>query len=120
MKLIKTLPGLLRVNSWVKNVLIIFPAFFGKKALTVNFSLTLVLSVVVFSLLCSGVYIINDVADVRSDRMHPVKKFRPIAAGKISVFNALAICFLLFIISFSLAFKFLNTIAILLLLFYLV
>lgn len=41
-----------------------------------------------FSLVSSGIYIVNDIVDRHSDRQHPYKKKRPIAAGKLSVFIA--------------------------------
>jgi 4-hydroxybenzoate polyprenyltransferase len=43
------------------------------------------LGVVVFSLVASVVYIINDIADVEADRQHPTKRNRPIAAGKLPI-----------------------------------
>jgi 4-hydroxybenzoate polyprenyltransferase len=47
--------------------------------------------VVIFSLLTSAVYLFNDVIDRESDRMHPFKRLRPIAAGKVSVRLALVL-----------------------------
>ncbi len=49
---------------------------------------------IVFCVMTSSVYLINDVLDVKSDRKHPVKKNRPIAAGKVSVSTAIFAAFI--------------------------
>ena len=58
----------------------------------------------VFCALASSVYIINDLADVAGDRLHPKKKFRPIASGALSPPLALTIALLLIIGSLAAAF----------------
>ena len=45
-------------------------------------------AVLIFSIVSSGIYIINDIRDIESDRSHPNKRFRPIAAGKITIKTA--------------------------------
>lgn len=45
-------------------------------------------ALVVFCLLASGVYLLNDISDASEDRLHPVKRHRPIAAGLVSVRRA--------------------------------
>ena len=49
------------------------------------------LAFVAFCLVSSSVYIINDIADREADRLHPLKKNRPLASGSISVSQALAV-----------------------------
>jgi len=80
-----------RPRQWIKNLVIfaalVFTAqFFNTelfdKTLQGFFSLSFVVS---------AVYFINDIADVRSDRLHPFKRFRPIARGDIPVPIALVI-----------------------------
>ena len=58
---------------------------------------------VIFSILTSSVYLINDIFDISSDQQHPIKKNRPIASGKISIPSALFIAICGFTISLSLA-----------------
>jgi hypothetical protein len=60
-----------------------------------------------FNLVTSGTYIINDLVDAQADRLHPTKKFRPIASGELSPKIALAAAVALIIASLYLA-SFLN------------
>lgn len=58
---------------------------------------------IAFSLLTSTVYIFNDVMDRKNDRLHPLKKMRPIAAGLLPPAIALASSIVLLVLSFFLA-----------------
>lgn len=82
---------LLRPRQWVKNAFIVAPLFFTPPAWTGSGVLAVLLTVIVFCLLSSAVYVINDYADREADRLHPDKKHRPIASGEISPAGALAI-----------------------------
>ena len=75
----------LRPKQWIKSVLVpAAPAAAG--VLTHGTVLWhTVVAVVTFSLCASGGYLINDAADVESDRRHPKKRSRPIAAGVVPV-----------------------------------
>lgn len=53
-----------------------------------------------FSLVSSAFYLLNDVSDFVADRRHPVKRFRPIAAGKIHRMDAVRVALVLFAIGF--------------------
>jgi 4-hydroxybenzoate polyprenyltransferase len=53
----------------------------------------------------NSVYLINDVIDIKYDKLHPLKRFRPLASGKISIKEALVVSFILSV--FSLIFAFL-------------
>lgn len=93
---------LIRVKSWIKNLFVFVPLIFSK-SLFDPYSLSLsFLAFFTFSLASGFVYIINDIFDVEYDRSHPVKKYRPIAFGKVSVkeslFIAAAILILLILI----------------------
>jgi decaprenyl-phosphate phosphoribosyltransferase len=87
------LPGLvktLRPHQWVKNLFVLAPIVFSKDVLlhtaqgpALNLVVTgrVVAATAVFCMLAGAVYTINDLADIASDRVHPVKRERPIASG---------------------------------------
>jgi decaprenyl-phosphate phosphoribosyltransferase len=56
-----------------------------------------------FCLAASAVYLVNDAVDVAEDRVHPVKRHRPIAAGRVSVRLAVAVAAGLFVAALALA-----------------
>lgn len=97
---------LLRIKQWVKNIFIFLPAFFGG-VIAENDPLSLMIGFLSFSLLASSIYIVNDLKDIESDRRHPSKRNRPIAAGKVSLKQASLVSVFLFIIAASLAFLYL-------------
>lgn len=73
----------LRPKQWVKNVLVLAAPFTAGALLQPAVVLDAALAFVVFSMAASGIYFINDAIDVESDRQHPTKRNRPIAAGLI-------------------------------------
>lgn len=96
-----------RVRQWLKN-LVVFAAivFTGQLFSPIPFKNSL-LAAVVFCFISSGIYLLNDIVDINSDRTHPFKKFRPIAAGKISVPTALTTSAVCLLAGVSMAFYFL-------------
>jgi 4-hydroxybenzoate polyprenyltransferase/phosphoserine phosphatase len=86
----------LRIHQWSKNILLFVPAITSYKLLVSNVFLNTLQGFFAFSLLASGIYILNDILDIDFDREHPKKKNRPIASGDISIFQGyilLVICF---------------------------
>ncbi len=80
--------GLLRPRQWVKNFFVLAPLLFSGNATRIESILPAVGAFAAFCLLASGVYVLNDVADREADRVHPTKRRRPVAAGRISVGSA--------------------------------
>jgi 4-hydroxybenzoate polyprenyltransferase len=70
----------LRVKQWPKNGALLFPLLFARMLDEVRL-VNAALAVISFSLLASGVYVVNDWFDREKDRLHPEKRKRPIAAG---------------------------------------
>lgn len=73
-----------RPHQWVKNVFVLAPVVFAKSVFDPAVWVGATLAFVSFCLLAAAVYTINDLADVEDDRRHPVKRYRPIAAGRVS------------------------------------
>jgi decaprenyl-phosphate phosphoribosyltransferase len=101
------LPPLLRAcrpKQWLKNVLVFAaPAaagVLGQRADLVEASIAFV----AFCLAASGTYLLNDASDVESDRAHPTKRFRPIAAGEVSVSTARGVGVVLLLAAFGVGF----------------
>ena len=95
---------LLRIDQWVKNGFLFFPGFFAGALFNLGVARVVGLGFIAFSLCASGVYILNDLRDVESDRAHPRKRERPIAAGKVPVNIAWMLSLLLMLIGIGLAF----------------
>lgn len=80
----------LRPKQWIKNFFLFVPAIFAEKLLDGGMLVRLAIGFVVFSAVSSATYLLNDVLDRENDRLHPVKRFRPIASGRIAPTTALA------------------------------
>ena len=85
----------LRVYQWVKNVLLVVPIALAHELHDTQALISVLFGFLAFSCTASTVYIINDIADVEHDRMHPRKRHRPLAAGHLSVPVAVALAGLL-------------------------
>lgn len=79
----------MRPNQWTKNLVVLaaFVFAFGDRTQSIS---TLSFGVVgftlgLFCLVSSGIYLFNDIHDIDADRQHPLKRFRPLAAGNISI-----------------------------------
>ena len=103
---------LMRPLQWVKNSIIYFALVFTVnewKALE-GFHQDLEMialatgSFISFCLLSSAVYIINDITDASQDRIHPWKRYRPIASGRFSVIGAAVVGSILLILGLALAY----------------
>lgn len=89
-----------RPSQWVKNLFVVAPVIFAKAHTEQDPFLILraAAAAIVFILLSGLVYVLNDILDAPRDRLHPVKRLRPIASGALSARTAAAgACFLLVI-----------------------
>ncbi len=82
----------LRPDQWTKNLLVLAALGFawGDRArpdhvATAGTVLAVALAALVFCALSSAVYILNDLLDIEADRAHPLKRLRPIAAGRLAI-----------------------------------
>lgn len=93
----------LRVYQWVKNILVFAPLMLAHKSDELSLVLYAIISFFSFSLCASGVYVMNDLFDVQSDRVHTRKRNRPLASGALSIQKGVILIPLLFISSGILA-----------------
>lgn len=94
MKKLKNILKLMRIKHYLKNGLIFLPLIFNSQLFEIKPLLMTFYGFISFCLISSAVYVINDIKDVEKDRMHKIKKNRPIASGAISIKEAI----LLFIV----------------------
>lgn len=78
----------MRPKQWAKNVFIFVALVFDRKLTDIEAILHTVVGVVLFSLVASVVYILNDIMDRHADRHHPTKRNRPVASGELPVITA--------------------------------
>jgi 4-hydroxybenzoate polyprenyltransferase len=74
---------MLRPHQWIKNVFVLAPVVFAKEIFEPVLLVKAASAFVVFSMVAGAVYGLNDLADVEADRFHPVKRYRPIASGRV-------------------------------------
>ena len=75
----------MRPQHWVKNVFVFAPLVFALHLTDVDLALRVLAAFGTFCAIASAVYLFNDTIDRKADRLHPTKRLRPIAAGRISV-----------------------------------
>ena len=110
--------NLIRVKHWVKNLFIFIPLFFSSKFFEQENLKITIYSFLAFSFVTSFVYIINDILDIKYDKIHSEKKNRPIASGQVSIYKSLILGSILLIIGIV-SFYFLSFEALILALLYL-
>ena len=98
-KLLYNILRLVRPRQWVKNFAVFASITFAGELFDVPVFLHVVGAFLVFCGLSSATYIINDIFDVEKDRLHPFKRFRPIANGDIPVSFGISFALLLIIAS---------------------
>jgi 4-hydroxybenzoate polyprenyltransferase/phosphoserine phosphatase len=101
---LRTWINALRGHHWAKNSLLFLPLALSHNLALEPIARTL-LGFALYGACASGLYILNDLLDLHSDRGHPWKKERPFAAGEISIQQGLLASFLL--LSLALGFGFL-------------
>ena len=85
---VKNYLKLIRVKHWLKNGLVFLPIFFSINLLNIDYLASCLIAFFVFSFTASIVYVINDMTDIEKDKLHPVKKNRPLASGAVSIIEA--------------------------------
>ena len=81
--MIKNILKLIRVKQWIKNAFVLAPLLFSLKFTEMGSVVQSALAFAAFCFIASAVYVMNDILDRKKDALHPKKKNRPIASGKI-------------------------------------
>ena len=106
MQKIKNIIKLFRTKHSIKNLLIFLPLIFGLRNLTLQDFRSSIAGFFVFCLVASSIYIINDYKDIEKDRLHPVKKYRPLASGAVTRKEAWITLIVLLILAITIAIVF--------------
>jgi 4-hydroxybenzoate polyprenyltransferase len=102
-----TVPLLLRTMrpiQWMKNLFIFAALIFSQKLGSLRMDARAGLAFLIFCLLAGALYVFNDLQDLKEDKVHPLKRKRPLASGRLSPGLAWAAFFLLSLISLAAAF----------------
>lgn len=78
----------MRPKQWTKNVVLLAGLVFAGKMFDVELVARVIVATLLFSAISGVVYLINDLKDVDRDRLHPTKRFRPLASGQLTVGQA--------------------------------
>lgn len=108
-----------RPIHWIKNLALFAALIFTGNLYNAPLFIKVVWAIITFNLATSATYIFNDVLDAERDRLHPIKKLRPVASGKLSPSFALLIALVLAVGALALA-KSLNPLFFSIVIFYLV
>ena len=94
----------IRPRQWVKNVLVLAAPLAAGNITDASVLASAGIAFVAFCLAASSIYLVNDAMDVESDRNHPTKRFRPIAAGVVPVKLAYVLAVVLLAASIGISF----------------
>ncbi|MBI2075018.1 MAG: decaprenyl-phosphate phosphoribosyltransferase [Candidatus Levybacteria bacterium] len=90
---------LLRPRQWIKNIAIFAAILFAGELFNLSILPKVALGFAVFCGVSSAIYVINDIFDVKKDRLHPFKRFRPLANKDLSVSFAFTVAGFLIVLS---------------------
>lgn len=96
--MIKAFLRAIRPHQWVKNSIIFAALVFDRQLLNWQGVLRTLLGVILFSIISSAVYLMNDLLDIESDKQHPKKKNRPIASGELPIPAAITASIVFFLV----------------------
>jgi 4-hydroxybenzoate polyprenyltransferase len=102
--MLKAMIKTMRPKQWTKNVFVLAPLVFDRQLTNLDALIRSVAGMLLFCLISSCVYILNDIMDVESDRAHPEKRKRPIASGELSIKSAVILLTVLLLITIPLSF----------------
>jgi 4-hydroxybenzoate polyprenyltransferase len=89
--------NLLRPAQWLKNGFLFAPLVFSKHLFETTYIWREALAFVGFCLISSIMYVINDITDSEADKLHPIKRNRPLASGILRLSDAVGVILILLI-----------------------
>ncbi|MEO8664613.1 MAG: decaprenyl-phosphate phosphoribosyltransferase [Ignavibacteria bacterium] len=96
---------LCRPKQWIKNLFVFAPILFAGSLLDFPLLFQNILAFIAFCGISSSIYVLNDIIDVESDRAHKKKRYRPIAAGDVSIAHAKILFGFLLLLTALICFK---------------
>lgn len=93
----------MRPNQWIKNLVVFVPIIFNGELFNPSAFILSFITFVIFCMMSSASYLLNDIIDLPFDRQHPIKKMRPIASGELPIADATFALFILVLVSITLA-----------------
>jgi 4-hydroxybenzoate polyprenyltransferase len=101
--MLKFLLKSMRPRQWTKNIFVFAALVFDRQLFNPGSLGRTFLAFIVFCLISSSVYLINDIFDLKADQQHPIKKERPIASGRLPITTALVSAVILSILALAIA-----------------
>jgi decaprenyl-phosphate phosphoribosyltransferase len=101
LRLMRGIVRTVRPHQWMKNVFVLAPLVFAKELFVWDLLIRAGGAFFVFCLLAGAVYTINDIVDAPADRIHPIKRHRPIAAGVVPLHVAKGLAVFLVVVAMT-------------------
>ncbi len=98
---LRALVRALRPAHWVKNLLVLAPILFSQNLFHAGALVKGLLAFIAFCLVSSAGYLINDLRDLRQDRLHPMKRRRPLANGRLKARTALSVAVVVLVLGLA-------------------
>ncbi len=86
---VQTIIEAMRIRQWIKNGFVFAAPLFARQIAVPDKALAVFAAFAAFCLASSAVYAMNDLIDLRRDRLHPVKRMRPLASGRLTISAAI-------------------------------
>lgn len=104
--MLKLLFESMRPKQWTKNLIVFAAIIFAQELGNGSIFFKTIVAFVIFSLLSGCGYILNDIADIENDKIHPSKQKRPIASGRLSPLFAMISAIVIIMLTLGSAFIF--------------
>ncbi|HCU80572.1 MAG TPA: decaprenyl-phosphate phosphoribosyltransferase [Chloroflexi bacterium] len=94
-----------RPRQWVKNMFLFAALIFDRKLFVIPYLTKTIYGFVLLTLISGAIYITNDFLDLEKDKLHPVKRLRPLPSGQLSKLVAVVMAIVLPLIALPLAYQ---------------